>query len=331
VKISSMKQYVQGKKYLNIIRNTLKWYKLKIHYLPHWSSMIAESDTVLVGGGQLLMDNDLSFPLRVSLVANLARSLGKEVHFTSCGVGADWSWIASQLFSPALKSAVDVTVRDTTSLKRLRQYIPEIAVSLSADPALWASSVYEREQEVDDNLLGLGLMNVDSISRHSRIKLTHDELTDFWVEIARSLHKEGQKFEFFTNGSPSDHCFAEHVLQSVKQLCIPCKLAARPTSPYELARCVSKYKAIVASRLHAHILATSYLVPSVALVWDDKVQSFFSDTGRANIAFNYDRDNIDKIIEVLFEIMDERVSERILRDKQALILENVYEIASSIN
>jgi len=329
--ISYIQRYIQGKKYLNIARSALKRHKLKTHYLRYWSSLIAESDAVLIGGGQLLIDNNLDFPMKVSLIASLARSLGKKAYFISCGVGAEWSWMASRLFKASLQSAADVTVRDTASLKRLSQYIPEIAVSLSADPALFASSVYEREREVDDNLLGLGLMSVDSINRHSRVKLTHDELANFWIEIARNLHKEGKMFEFFTNGCPRDYRFAEYVLRSVKQLRIPCKLAPRPTRPYELARCVNKYKAIIASRLHAHILATSYLVPSVALNWDDKVQSFFSDTGRANIAFNYDIGIIDKIIEILLEIMDEPVSESILKDKQNLILKNVYNIVNSIN
>ena len=91
------------------------WYFGKRNRLGHlWREQLSRCDLVLIGGGQLLMDNDLSFPLKVAELVRIARDLDKHVAFYACGVGREWSWLGSRLFEGALlnPSVSWVSVRD---------------------------------------------------------------------------------------------------------------------------------------------------------------------------------------------------------------------------
>ena len=48
----------------------------------------------------------------------------------------------------------------------------------------------------------------------------------------------------------------------------------RPTSVGRLARYINGFDAVITGRLHASIIAYSYAVPSVGLVWNDKQRMF---------------------------------------------------------
>jgi len=327
---SSIIRFMQKLKLLDVFRIVSKWYILRSQHIARWSSQISESDAVIIGGGQLLMDNALDFPLKVNTIAQLSYSLGVNTHFLSCGVGRKWSGFALDLFRKALMPAASVTVRDTLSKERLGSFLPGLMVGLSADPALWASAIYGQER-LGDNRVGLGIMYVNRTNTQRSVRLSTRELIEFWAVIIRRLHQDGIDFELFTNGSQQDYRLALDIITSVQQRSnIPCNLAPRPRKPSELARRISQYRAVIASRLHAHIIATSYCIPSIGLIWDDKVTAFFKDTGRENLVFNgFDVNEAGSIVDTLYQIIDTHVDEAIVKEKKALIVNNVQAILAA--
>jgi polysaccharide pyruvyl transferase WcaK-like protein len=56
-----------------------------------------------------------------------------------------------------------------------------------------------------------------------------------------------------------------------------------------LVKKIASYKAVVAARLHANIIATSLRVPSVALVWNDKMNLFAEIIGQEERYINVDK------------------------------------------
>ncbi len=327
-KLLPAKKLVRSKMWSRMLVNVLRWRIRERRFLPVWSTTLSDADVVIIGGGQLLMDNALDFPVKVSAVSRLSRSLGKPTHFVSCGVGSKWSFGASRLFRKALKSSSSISVRDTLSVERLESFVPGAPVSLSSDPALWTADVYKKNYQSGNDLVGLGIMNVDLINRHTNLNLSVDDLVEFWVGLGSKLHTRGVNFEFFTNGSPDDYEVAQQVFHAIHdQRAIPCTLARRPTTACELALNISQYKAILASRLHAHVVATSYHIPSIALVWDDKVRTFFRDTGREDLAFDgFKLDLTDRLVSSLGDIMDEQVSQEMVEEKRSLVLEDLRHI-----
>jgi polysaccharide pyruvyl transferase WcaK-like protein len=181
-------------------------------------------------------------------------------------------------------------------------------------------------------VVGLGIMNSNTINSRSRFRLSRKATKDFWVGIAQKLHHDGVNFELFTNGSPHDYMQALRISKAIEtHLSISCNLAPQPTMPYELAHQISRYKAIIASRLHAHVIATSYFIPSVGLLWDDKVESFFKETKRPDLIFD-DFRNVDirNIVETLYQVMEKRISESIVREKKEIIQKNIHSILLTI-
>ena len=322
----------QRVKVLDILRVVAKWYIVKSQHMAKWAAQISEADAVVIGGGQLLMDNSLDFPLKVNMIARLAYSLNRDVHFLSCGVGRKWSRIASRLFYNALVSASSITVRDTISQERLANFLPGLVVSLSADPAIWASDIYGQKRAMIDDLIGLGIMQVPMSSFQTHTKLFRDRLIDFWLSVANRLYRDGDHFELFTNGSLQDQALALSIVEAIKErLSISCNLVSRPTKPCELAQSISRYRAIIASRLHAHIIATSYNIPSVGLLWDDKVQAFFKDIGRESFVLGkIETEDADNIIRALHQSIDEPINEIAVMKKRELVFENVKAILNTI-
>lgn len=328
--MSFVKAYIRKKSALSLLRNVVKWPIFTTQCVPRWSSQISGADALIIGGGQLLMDNALSFPLKINLVSRIGSSFEKDILFASCGVGQDWSFVASRLFRHALSPAVDITVRDNLSIQRLQELIPGITVSLCPDPAIWSADIYGRNERVAGSLIGLGLMDVDSVNRRNRNNLSREQLTDFWLRVAKRLYERGLEFEFFTNGSSYDYDFGRHLLGSMAAHSIPCSLVTRPTRPRELAQCISHYAAVIASRLHAHIIATSYRIPSVALVWDEKVRAFFQDTDRADLAFDvFDASAAEDVVESLCTTIDRPVSEHMLNEKRSLVSESIRRLLNA--
>ena len=49
----------------------------------------------------------------------------------------------------------------------------------------------------------------------------------------------------------------------------------RPTIPEELIANISEFKSLISFRLHSHIIASACGIPSIAIIWDKKVEEFF--------------------------------------------------------
>src|SRR5690606_21653414 len=120
---------------------------------------IKASDALLIGGGQLHIDNYLEFPVRISDVVKAARAQSKNVVFAFCGVGARWGRVASRLFEQSLcdDRVKLIATRDARSAERLQHRIPGVSTKTIAvaDPGVLADEVYTRSEKQFD--LGLGV------------------------------------------------------------------------------------------------------------------------------------------------------------------------------
>ncbi|MGZ8245563.1 polysaccharide pyruvyl transferase family protein [Methylomagnum sp.] len=240
-------------------------------------------DLAIIGGGQLIMDNELSFPTKIFL---LTRELGREtkaIAFYSCGVGHSWSIIGRWLYSRVLKHprVTALSVRDIASRQNLAEvfgFKPD-AIDIIYDPALWAAEAYNLQRTPDSNVIGLGIMTPLRISRVIKPEYTAqfnaEFLTRLWTDTALALIDQGHDVCLFTNGAPEDQSLAEKVLAAIpenyrKRIA----LCPRPDTPELLVRMIAGFKAIIAQRLHAHVIAYSLKVPSVGLIWGSKVEEF---------------------------------------------------------
>jgi polysaccharide pyruvyl transferase WcaK-like protein len=249
-----------------------------------WRENIQWCDLAIIGGGQLLMDVDLNFPLKIHRLAMLLEHAGKPVSYYACGVAKDWSSSAARLFRRALsaQNVRFISVRDPYSVLALNHHlagVPHVKPVLTPDPALYACSVYGKRPPRSGSrpILALGIISPDVVNRFlsSHARQSRSLFKTIFVEAAMGLAADFD-VRLFSNGSYEDRVFLDEVWAELEHKQLPITRDSTPTRPAELAALIKGADVLVSHRLHANIVAYSYGVPSVGLGWDAKVKEFFS-------------------------------------------------------
>jgi len=259
-----------------------KFYKIKLQ----------GASAVFIGGGQLLADNNFDFPLKIYGVSQCAKDLHIPTFFCGCGVGSNWSKAAKYLFSKSLTNAISITVRDVESFNRLANRIPSIQTKLYADHdiAIACADAYEICKQGNSQFIGLGIASPGALRRHSRKEyqnyFTDESLLDFWINVINELLFINLPFKLFTNGAEEDQLFAEKIISCTSKLhSKPHILLPSPTDGKSLVEVISGFKAVIAFRLHACVIAYSLEIPTIGLNWDDKLKSFFQEINQDKYCF----------------------------------------------
>jgi polysaccharide pyruvyl transferase WcaK-like protein len=292
---------------------------------------------VLIGGGQLLMDNDLVFPLKVWEIVRIAHDLDKIVTFYACGVGKKWSRLGLHLLARALfdENVMGVSVRDNGSRDILRALFPnaKFAIDLAIDPAVCAAEAYKINADPDSNIIGLNISAPHVLKKRvSGTKSTFavKRFRQFWLDLAEILTCDHRQFVLFTNGQVEDYAFAQHIAAEIysKKKMKQVYLLKRPLDPRILTSQIAQFRAIVAHRLHANIIAYSMGIPSVGLIWDKKVEEFGKMTERSN--FYLDPTHMDPWIvkQCLYDAMSVGVDPLRLAYNKAFALRSVHTMLS---
>ncbi len=252
-------------------------------------------ELLVIGGGELLMDDCLSFPTKLLVQMHRfgPRSAAWAMH--SCGVGDRFSWVGRGLISQALGGTrrVTMSVRDEGARRNFRRHFPAMPeVGVVPDPGLWASEVYGQGRVEGCRKVGLGIMASPESGRVERVRV--------WTELAMQLDGDGHPVELFTNGSPEDQSFAIKVWEQLPAALrgrVP--LRPRPSTPAELVTLIGSYGLVVAERLHAHVIAHSLGRPSVGIVGEGKVREFGRLTGRSGFFFEAGQVTADRLADAV--------------------------------
>jgi polysaccharide pyruvyl transferase WcaK-like protein len=242
---------------------------------------LAKADLLVIGGGQLLADNELAFPLRLAQLTKIAASMRVPIVILCCGVGERWSRIGSWLVARALARARFVCVRDVESKRRLEQFgLARTPVEIAADPAILAARYFRIKASRPRRSIGLGVMAPQVVARHAAAEgRDATGLLQFWIGLARTLHEQGDSVELFTNGAAEDAKFAASVAAAIHEALGAVVNVRIPSTAQEFVELIGGYSALVAYRLHACIVGVACGVPTLGLVWDDKVRAFFHEVG----------------------------------------------------
>ncbi len=263
----------------------------------------------------MLRDRNWSFPLKLHLVTLAAGRCRRPVHIFSCGVDRHWSWLGGRLLRQVLSQSVSISVRDRISQEQLQRLAPGITCQLTADPALWTAALYPSTGQTPH--LGLGLIHPWQIQFRGRAPIAPERWESFWLELIRRLRRRGASCELFTNGNPADHEFAQRVHAKALQQDLECSLASRPFQPAELAATIRRYRAVLALRLHANIIAASYHTPAVGLSWSEKVKGFYEALGYPRRCLSLDRLDATETIDALLGALREGLAtERVTHLKE---------------
>ena len=202
-----------------------------------------------------------------------------------------------------------ITTRDDIDLLN-RSYITDrsIITARVADPACSVSDFY-RPQNTEKRYIGLGLVR-EGLFKNYGVSFGKQQMLDLWKGICRELDARGYEYKIFTNGLHSDYKFAEEFVQDMgmdrkRDILIP-----RPVETKALEDTIAGFKAVIACRLHAAIIAYSYAVPGVELVWNRKQIMFGESIGHRERFITSDKFDPKLIVDAMEKALAEGYDEK---------------------
>lgn len=225
----------------------------------------ADFDLAVFAGGQMFLDY---FVFPIYQLASYLKSKQVPLIFNAVGYGQ----IASPKMQKLLQTALSfdnvsfISARD--DLASVQALAGKKKIKASFDPALWAREVYQVDKQ-ESSVIGLGVLYAHNMN--------YQEMLNFWTKLIKEIEAANLKWQLFTNGAPNDQAFAQAILKNLnfQKEDFHLYLKPRPQRPQDLVQTIAGFKAIISFRLHSHVLAAALGLPSLALVWDQKIRYFF--------------------------------------------------------
>ncbi|PSL18462.1 polysaccharide pyruvyl transferase family protein [Shimia abyssi] len=263
----------------------VKWKlgKLLDTHAPRWSQTLNGADLAIIGGGQILSDADLNFPLKVSRVARLLRGAGIPYALYAAGVASNWTKPGAALFHDVFSPDLFlIGLRDAGSIENWQSQCPGTSPLplLRLDPGLLAFATYGAPSKHGDRI-GLCITDPSILNYHAdgQAAGTSGNGLDFYADIILTLIAQENPVSIFCNGAAEDRrtveTLATHPDLHPHKETGALRIESAPNTPRELVSLISGYRAVLAHRLHACIVAYSYQIPCVGFGWDNKLADFF--------------------------------------------------------
>lgn len=277
----------------------IKWFqKDKYDFLRRLSRHQLQGATFVIAGGALI-SSSLFYALRLNAIVNIAKKNNGKVIFNAVGIEKTIRnfGLAKYVVRHFLKQreVVAFSTRDhvedvpyVTSRKEFCHQTP--------DPGLLASEAYNIKR-TDTGTVGISVISYNAylsvVQNDKRAReITPDFLIEYWSSIINLLQTNGTPFKILTNGGEADYNMA---LKLVEYLGIDRDTYLLPLAqtPEELVLQLSQFSYVIAHRLHACIISTSFQIPIIPVVWSDKIQVFANMINNKNAVWPSKDVNID--------------------------------------
>ena len=262
---------------------------------------IDEIDYAIFSGGQLFGGYFIDI---IIFIANYLIKYNIPIIFNSIGLGLtnkkQDKKLKKLLNSEYVKS---VSIRDNVDFFEKKYNCDKVIHVL--DPVIDISNYIKIDNKCE-KIIGLGIMDFPKYN-FNNIDFTQDEFDNLLIHIINVLKENKLSFELFTNGAIDDFNY-------IKKFCernnLNIKISKRPESPNELVELIGKYDKIISFRLHSHIIATSYLKPTIGFIWDKKIKDFSKIIERTNYFLELNK----KTIVEFDKIFDDFIKEKQLKE-----------------
>ena len=246
---------------------------------------VRNSDAVIFTGGGMIKYQVENLPVAMDRFVSRAEHYGIPVYFNSVGVeGYDEQDENCRLLCDMLSRycVKGITCRDYAEFLNEHYLKNDIKSCRVSDPAVWTAQAYDIQRDAESQVIGLGVARADLFTDYG-IDYTKEDLLNLWKSIIDALDNKGVKWKLFTNGTPRDEKFLVELAEYIGKAKNLEEIAVKkPETPQELVENISKFKGIVACRMHANIVAYSLDIPCVGLVWNDKLTAFAQNVGIAH-------------------------------------------------
>lgn len=263
-----------------------------LFYFTRYKKIAASYDTaqykqVIIGGGNLMMDNFLNFPLLILRIVQQCERNDVPVKLFSVGAGKKYSWLARMIVSRIAKSKAvhSIMCRDSHSFALISAAAGERhahKVKAGFDSALYLER--ETTGHVAGEVVGLGVIAPAILKTQVPDHPMSDKqyALSWWEAVVRALEPQvgATRIEVLSNGSDADNEFAQELWSVLAPKFPGITVCTTIRHPTDLIRKIGSYRALAAYRMHAAVTAMALDVPVVGFEWDPKVLHMFAYCGR---------------------------------------------------
>lgn len=297
-------------------------------------TVITNTDVIIFVGGGIIKYKYQKFYQYIDTITRIAQEHSIPVYFHAVGVeGYDPDNESCQILKTALNRSCVKQISTRDDLVTLKHFFPESSstklISVP-DAAVCTAEAYDKKKHPVDKLIGLGVVR-EGIFRSNGIDIGLEELLILWSGIIKELEYKGYRWQIFTTGWPSDMKFAINLINYLnKDINLSEKLVPSPATPLQLIDTISNYEGVIAGRLHANIVSYSLDIPSIGIVWNDKLNFFGKSIEYPQRFFNVDNFYPNKIVTELEHAIDTGYSETLRNQQQSMTYTSIKDILEAI-
>ncbi len=272
----------------------------------HYSEALEGADLVLFAGGGMLKYISQDFWAFNYCIEKYCSKHNIPIAFNAVGIeGYDKNNPICKVQEKIVnsKSTKFITTRD--DIDSLKLFLKSSDDNLVVgDSALYSNEIYKLSKKED--IIGLNTIRHGIFNINGFVEINQEILVNWYCEIIKRIEADGLKWQLFTNGLESDYNLAKEVLKKLEKEETTELLVPKPTTTQELLYTISKYKAVVCGRMHAAIISTSLDIPSIGLVWNEKLKWFAHHIGATERFIKVSEiNNYDLAYKTLIKAMNE--------------------------
>lgn len=246
---------------------------------------LARSRAIIVGGGSLLSDWNQHFPQSLAALAAAARRLEKPLFCLGCGADGAWSPGGERKIRSFLTACSLVAARDEETAERIAQLLGQ-PIPVFGDFCLSLAPPPARAAGPGALALNVQLLPAPWHTQQARYEAAIEALAR---RIGRAAAPDpGRALRVFTTGSAEDRMPAQRVADRLgAELVVPRSLA-------ELTGLLDASAVVVASRLHAGILALARGAAVMGFSPTPKLRRFFATLALGD--YGFDLEGADRLL-----------------------------------
>ena len=268
--------------------------------------LIVSSDLIFFAGGGLFGLNYMRYFDYMNEITMIADNYSIPVILSSMGVNnmsatSENEHVLSEML--ARKCVMAVSVRENPELFRRYAAGCDYEIVPVCDPAVWAKYIYHShlskvKRPENDTVIGINAVRGGLFGDNGKPWKLADEM-NYFNELKKLLDDAGIKYYFYTNGSFLDN---NSLLYYAKEYDIPPEKIILPKSTRELVETVYGFTSVAAIRMHSSIISYALDIPSVNLVWNDKIRFFYQNINHPERAVSFDRWSAKDVFDTLGKI-----------------------------
>lgn len=271
---------------------------------------VTSADLILFSGGAMFGFNNLGSFDAIDRITALAQKKNIPVVFSSLGIN---NMHADDKSGARLNEILRRSCVRAMSVREAAEVFTPFAEGCSfevvsvCDPAVWAKHVYRREVQEEKSakkrrIVGLNVVRGGLFKANGK-KWTLDSEEQYYKKLCALFDEKGIEYRFFTNGSVLDNNSMGYI---AKRIGIPDDKLITPDSTREVVRAIAGFDAVLAIRMHSAIISYALDVPSIDLVWNEKIPHFYQSIGYPDRALALENCTPEVVLRLTQELLDDR-------------------------